>query len=242
MIKTIFILWFQGFDNAPEIVKECVNSWKYYNPDWNIVLIDNNNLINYINLDNYITDIYNKPIEKCHLSDIIRSILLKLYGGLWVDATTFCNKSLNDWLPNYINEGFFAFDKPGLDRLISNWFLYSEKNNYIIDKWCNSTLKYYITNNKAHIYFIHHYLFGDLYNLDTIFKEIWDKVLKLSANGIGPHYLQEQGMFNDITVQNKLDIDNKITPLYKLTYKCNFPEYNETLNLYYLYSTIKNCS
>ena len=241
MIKTIYILWFQGFDNVFEIVKMCVNSWKYYNPDWNIVLIDDNNLINYVNLKNYIPDIDNKSIEKCHLSDIIRSILLKLYGGLWVDATTFCNKPLNDWLPNYINEGFFAFDKPGPDRLISNWFLYSEKNNYIIDKWCNKTLEYYIINNKAHTYFIHHYLFGNLYKSDKIFKEIWDKVPKLSANGNGPHYLQEQGMFNNISIQNKLDIDNKITPFYKLTYKCNFPKYNENINLYYLYSTIKNC-
>jgi len=241
MIKTIYILWFQGFDNVHELVKECVNSWKYYNPDWNIVLIDNDNLINYVNLNNYIPDIYNKSIEKCHLADIIRSILIKLYGGLWVDATTFCNKPLNDWLPNYINEGFFAFDKPGPDRLISNWFLYSDKNNYIIDKWCNKTLEYYAINNKAHTYFIHHYLFGDLYNSDKIFKEIWDKVPKLSANGIGPHYLQEQGMFNNISIQSKLNIDNKIIPLFKLTYKCNFPKYNKNINLYYLYSTIKIC-
>lgn len=239
MIKTIYILWFQGFNKAPEIVKECINSWKYYNPDWNILLIDNNNLINYFNLDNYIT-YKNKSIEKCHLADIIRTLLLKLYGGLWVDATTFCNKPLNDWLPNFINKGFFAFDKPGKDRLISNWFLYSEKNNYIIDKWCDKTLKYYTIHDKAHTYFIHHYLFGDLYKSDKIFKEIWDKVPKLSANGNGPHYLQEQGMFKYISIQNKLDIDNKITPLYKLTYKSKFPEYNENLNLYYLYSTIKN--
>lgn len=240
MIKIIYILWFQGFDNAPEIVKMCVESWEKYNHDWNIILIDNNNINNYIRLDSYITDICIKNIEKCHLSDIIRSILLKFYGGVWVDATTFCNKPLNDWLPNYINEGFFAFDKPGPDRLLSNWFIYSEKNNYIIDKWCNKTLEYYNINNKAHTYFIHHYIFFDLYNLDIIFKEIWDKVSKLSANGIGPHYLQEKGMFNKLSIQTKLDINNKITPLYKLTYKCEFSKYDENINVYYLFSTIKS--
>ena len=35
---TIYILWFQGFDNAPLLVKNCVQSWKHYNPDWNIVI------------------------------------------------------------------------------------------------------------------------------------------------------------------------------------------------------------
>jgi hypothetical protein len=238
MIKTIYIIWFQGFDNCPEIVKICVKSWKKYNTDWNIVLLDNNNLINYVNLEYYIHDIYNKSISKTHLSDIFRSLLLKLYGGLYVDATTFCNKPLNDWLPNYIKKGFFAFSKPGPDRLISSWFLYSNKNNYIIDKWCNSILKYYTINNKSHTYFIYNYLFNDLYNSDNRFKKIFDKVPKLSANGFGPHYLQQKGMFNKISIQNKLDIDNKITPLYKLTYKCHFPKYDETILLYYLYSTI----
>jgi hypothetical protein len=45
-------------------------------------------------------------------------------------------------------------------------------------------------------------------------------------------------MFNKLSIQNKLDIDNKITPLYKLTYKCEFAEYDKNVNLYYLYSTI----
>jgi hypothetical protein len=237
MIKTIYILWFQGFDKAPEIVKKCVNSWKHYNHDWNIVLIDNNNLLNYIKIDNYITNY--KNINNIALSDIIRCILLKLYAGLWVDATTFCNKPLNNWLPNYINAGFFAFNKPGPDRLLSSWFLYSDKNNYIIDKWYNKTIEYYKNHDTPHTYFWFHYLFGDLYSSDNIFKEIWDNVPKISANGTGPHYLQEKGMFNNLSTQNKLDIDNKITPLYKLTYKCEFSKYDKNKNLYYLYSTIK---
>jgi len=39
---------------------------------------------------------------------------------------------------------------------------------------------------------------------------------------------------------SSVNIDNKITPLYKLTYKYNFPKYNENINLYFHYSTIKN--
>jgi|694.fasta_scaffold94412_1 hypothetical protein len=236
MIKTIYILWFQGFNNAPPIVKICVNSYKYYNPDWNIILLDNTNLINYVNLEDYIKDINSKNIKKCHLSDIIRVLLLKLYGGLWVDATSFCNKPLNNWLPKYITNGFFVFDKPWPDRLISNWFIYSDKNNYIIDKWCNQTIKYYNKNNEASNYFIHHYIFNSLYKYDIIFRQLWNNVPKLSANG--PHYLQKIGYFNNITIKSKLEIDYKIVPVYKLTYKCKFPPYNINKNLYYLCSTI----
>ena len=95
MNKNIYILWFQGFENSPEIIKRCVESWKHYNPDWNIILLDNTNLSNYINLEEYI-DITNKDINYTALSDVVRVALLNVYGGLWVDATTFCNKPLNN--------------------------------------------------------------------------------------------------------------------------------------------------
>jgi hypothetical protein len=237
MNKNIYILWFQGFENSPEIIKRCVESWKHYNPDWNIILLDNTNLSNYINLEEYI-DITNKDINYTALSDVVRVALLNVYGGLWVDATTFCNKPLNEWLFNYSNHGFFAFSKPSEDKLISSWFLYSEKGHYITNTWLKSIVDYYKIHNRPHIYHWVHHLFGDLYNSDKKFNEIWDKVFKLSANGLGPHYLQEKGMFNKIVKEIKEDIDNKITPLYKLTYKCQFLLYDETYNLYYLYSTI----
>jgi len=238
MEKTIYILWFQGFINAPDIIKKCVDSWRYYNPNWNIILLDDNNLKDYIDLNEYfnVNKKFNQML-KSHLSDIIRTILLKKYGGVWADATLFCNQSLDNWLYKYTKNDFFAFDKPGPDRLISNWFLYSKKNGYIINKWLDSTIQYYKSHNTAHTYFIHHYLFGDLYNSDHIFKNNWDDVPKISADG--PHSVQLK-MFNDINNETKYQIDNKNIPLYKLTYKCDFNNNSKNSVLSYLYSTIIN--
>ena len=236
MNKTIYILWFQGFDTAPDVVKKCVASWKHYNRDWKIILLDNKNLHKYVRIENYI-NIKNKNINYTALSDIVRIILLKTLGGLWVDSTTFCNKPLNDWLPQYIQEGFFAFDKPGPDRLLSTWFIYSDKDNYIINKWLQSVQQYYTIHNTPHTYYWVHHLFGNLYNSDNIFRAHWDNVPKLSANYLGPHYLLNR-MFQRINSDIKNKIDNKSIPLYKLTYKRKFPRLDVSLNVYYLYSTI----
>jgi len=122
---------------------------------------------------------------------------------------------------------------------LSNFFLYSEKNNYIINLWLNSTLNYYYYNDKAHTYFIHHYLFAELYESDNKFKEIWDKVLIIYAENYGPHYFYKRGFINKITDEIKKDINDKITPLYKLTYKLEIPEFDKDITLYYLYSTLK---
>lgn len=86
------------------------------------------------------------------------------------------------------------------------------------------------------------YLFHDLYNLDDKFKEIHDRVPKIS--GKPAQYIFDSGFFNELTKDIKLTIDNKQTPIYKLTYKCDNCdvkelESNDTkLILYYLYSTI----
>jgi len=226
----LYILWFQGFDNAPNIVRWCVSSWKHYNPTWNIILLDDTNLKNYVNLEKVT---YDKEIELCHLADMVRMILLRDHGGLWVDATSFCNKPLDDWLPGYIESGFFAFDRYRPDLMISNWFLYAEKNHPIIAQWCEETLYYYQVHGKSHTYFVHHHIFEQLYHRDVSFQKEWDKVPKLS--GSIPHTLQIPDFFK---TNGGKDIDSKRVPVYKLSYKCTFPPFDPRMNVYYLFSTI----
>ena len=222
--KQIFILWFQGFENAPLIVKKCLFSWKLKNPNWKIIELDNNNLSKYINFDKEIINFKNKKIEYPALSDIIRLTLLNKYGGVWVDATTFCNKPLDDWINKYNKFGFWCFNKPGPDRLISSWFIFSKKNNYIIIKWYLEMINYWNTNDKIDNYFWVHYLFNKLYNNDEKFKKIWNNVNKLSAGkSEGPHYFIPYNISynNPMTNESKEHIDKIKTPLYKLNYKMN---------------------
>jgi hypothetical protein len=236
MIKNLYIYWAQKFINAPDVVKNCLLSWKLKNLTWKIIELDDDNLNEYINLEEEIQNINNKNITKTSYSDIIRIFLLEKFGGCWCDATTFCNQSLDDWLDKNIQSGFFAFDKPGEDRLLSSWFIYSEKNNYIVKKWKEETIKYWENNNEMHNYFWFHYLFGDLYKTDNEFKKIWDLTLKISADG--PHFLQTNNLLNSPSENIKNHIIEKKTPLYKLTYKYDINQYNNNCILKYLVDTI----
>ena len=141
MNKIIFIYWAQKFINAPILVKKCLLSWKLKNPSWKIIELDDDNLREYINIEKEIPNIQKKNITKASYSDIVRIFLLAKYGGCWCDGTIFCNQSLDTWLDKYISTGFFGFELK-CDRLISSWFLYSEKDNYIIEKWKRSVIEY----------------------------------------------------------------------------------------------------
>jgi len=255
MQKHIFILWLQGFDKAPFLVRKCLASWIEKNPGWNVICLDKDSLENYISDDIKAFNLANKAITYAAKSDFARICLLKKYGGLWVDATTYCTIPLDDWLENYIKSGFFSFNyktttKGQPDRLISSWFLYGEKYNLIIDAWYQAALIYFKTiknigaptpavslerwnqGDKEGHYFWFHYLFGDLCKVDSKFSNEWGGIPKISE--AGPHFLQRSGMLNSMTKEVKNHIDTKKSPLYKLTYKYKQDDYTQQCSLHYL--------
>ena len=58
-----------------------------------------------------------------HRANVLRMELLARHGGVWVDATCFCVRPLDEWLPAQMSSGFFAFARPARSRLLANWFL-----------------------------------------------------------------------------------------------------------------------
>ena len=54
--KNIFLLWLQGSNKAPWLQRKVLESWTINNLDWTIKLIDQNNLLDYVNDIDYIFD------------------------------------------------------------------------------------------------------------------------------------------------------------------------------------------
>ncbi|NET79228.1 capsular polysaccharide synthesis protein [Okeania sp. SIO1F9] len=147
--KKIWFLWYQGFSQAPLVVRKCYESWKKYNPDWEVIFLDENNIKDYITLS--------LPEEKlCQLpktkqSNLVRLELLSKYGGVWADATSLCRVPLDKWLGDYTQAGFFAFVyKTKGYGWIFTWFLAAEKSNPIIVKINQKLTSFYSDNEFYH--------------------------------------------------------------------------------------------
>ena len=126
--REIWLYWHQGFETAPWLVQRCAESWRLQNPGWQVHLLDA------VSISEYLTEDHageRWQLGLAHQSDLVRLRLLRRYGGVWADATTLCRKPLESWLPQSSGSGFFAFQRPGRDRLIANWFLACSPNNPI---------------------------------------------------------------------------------------------------------------
>lgn len=240
-IKKIFIYWEQGWNEAPTICKYCLQSWKLYNADWKIIELDKNNLFEYLDIS-YEKQFQNiQPVQM--RSDILRINLLKKYGGVWVDATTFCTIPLNSWILK--QKTFFALSSPGKDRMISNWFMTNVyKKSYITNRLCDDVNSYWETmiyknQYKSNQYFQFHYIFNKLYKKDYKFRSEWDNVNKIEASQ-GHYIIENSNQFKNVPPHVKKHIDLFKSPLYKIKHYNSHRVENLTSNNNYTYLVKKH--
>ena len=195
--KIIWIYWQQGLEAAPNLIQECISSWITLNPDWEVNILDQNNASKFVELK--------VPQEKlcklrvAHQSDLLRLALLENHGGVWVDATLLCVTPLNDWLTDNAKNGFFVYSKPATERVMSNWFIASSKNNYIISTlyehlaafWNNNNLSAPGKNRSRLLRLFSKYLNKRVYTTRFWFSSLFTKVLKIYPYFVF-HYMFER--------------------------------------------------
>jgi hypothetical protein len=213
MNRTIWTCWFQGRENAPPLVKKCMSSWKRNNPGWEFRCLDATSVERYVPLRPQI-DLDTQSLTAASLSDIVRIFLLREFGGVWVDATLFCNRPLDEWLPDMMREGFFAFAAPAPDRPLSSWFLGAESDNHLVSTWCRRTVEYWTDRAASDDYFWFHHLFRDICETNRATAQAWSQVPKISADG--PHALLFHGDLYRSAAEGRIDWT---TPVFKLTHR-----------------------
>jgi mannosyltransferase OCH1-like enzyme len=93
--KVVWMLWLQGWHEAPEIVRACRRSWEALSPRWIVAPLSEKTAFRALCGSKFIEAISDKGLQPEALSDCIRIELLRRYGGVWADATTYCLKPLD---------------------------------------------------------------------------------------------------------------------------------------------------
>ena len=212
--RILWSYWKQGEDAAPDLVKSCIASWRNLNAGWDIRVLDQSSVPRFTAMTGV-----PESIRVQHYTDVLRVRLLDEHGGVWADATTLCATPLDHWLPPLMQSGFFAFSRPGPDRVIASWFLASEPGGTLIRAWRRATDAYWLSVGRADHYYWLHYLFEWLTLKNPEANVLWAGTPHISADG--PHLIQRYLRHGyDATRLNEAT-DLHAIPIHKLTWRGN---------------------
>lgn len=224
----IWICWFQGMENAPELVKKCYESVVGNNPDKEVVVITTENMGDYVTFPDFLMEKWKQGIiTHTHMTDLLRLELLINHGGMWLDATVLCTGKAPDYFFDS-NLFFYQCLKPGRDGHavpVSSWLIEAKTHNKILMATRELCYEYWKNQTEMIDYFLFHDFMAIV--LDK-YEDEWKKVVP--RDNATPHELllrlfdpYDERMWNAIKGQ---------TPFHKLTYKFSEKE-KEVSGTYY---------
>ncbi|MCR5462962.1 MAG: capsular polysaccharide synthesis protein [Bacteroidales bacterium] len=223
--KIIWQYWAQGYDDVPEVVKRCLSSVENQASNYTIVRLTDQNLSDYLNLPDFVLS-KRSSFSRAFFSDLLRLLLLKAYGGIWLDATVYLSNPIPDV---FFTNDFFVFRRDPNEKNIRYWrntyayyfgwakgfrvnmlssFMYSRKGGKTVTDLCDLMLLWWKNQTELPDYFFLQILF-DVYAPKDVCPIVSDTL---------PHYLQQSISDPSFNLMSKEDILQTIS-IHKLTYK-----------------------
>lgn len=226
--KKIWCCWWQWEEQAPELVKICINSTRKHNCWYDVIIITKDNYLDYIKLpDSILRKVDEWLISITHLSDILRMWLLSQYWWIRVDATMYINSNI-----------FSEFDNKPLN---SNYPKIYVKTTWWFEKWCwffiwwqpnklfNFVFDFFIQYHKDYKYLINYFLID--YVILLAYKNFEE--CKKDIDWISLHNEEIFTLANKFNEQYDEKEYKKILNhwFFKLTYKWMFYTHTKDWNL-----------
>jgi hypothetical protein len=210
--RVIWMYWHQGEAQAPFVVRRCIESWRRHNPGWKVRVLDAESVAGFADMSDV-----PEALSFRYFADLLRVRLLARHGGVWADATVWCHRPLDDWLPLMSTTGFFALRHPGVGRWISSWFLVSAPGHMIPTLWAEAFTPYmrrlrYVPD----MYFVFFYLLQWRLKKDPEAMAAWTRAPSLPAQ---PSLFMMEALRGTLPVDRLRDVLDAGTPVSKLTWK-----------------------
>ena len=223
--KVIWQYWGQGYEDVPAVVRECLDSVEQFAGGYTVVRLSDANLSEYLDLPEFVLE-KRSLVSRAFFSDLLRLMLLKTYGGVWMDATV----RLSGALPQeYADCDFFVFHRDRKEPHFKYWrntyayyfgwakgfrvnmlssIMFAKKGSTTAAALCDLMLRWWKEHDSLPDYFFLQILF-DVYGRPADMPIVSDTL---------PHYLQQSINDPKFNLMGREDILRTI-PIHKLTYK-----------------------
>ncbi|MGN0030426.1 MAG: capsular polysaccharide synthesis protein [Candidatus Gastranaerophilaceae bacterium] len=226
---TIWQFWDSGAENAPDIVKRCIESIDKFEPDKRHIVLDLKNISEYVELpERYYTLLSQGKMKMAHFSDILRTYLLLKYGGCWIDSTVLLTGKIPDYI---INSDFFVFQNELNDDLdglnLASYFIHSKPDNKFLKEIKELLLAYWSDNSYLMNYFLYLHALTAITQRDETNKQLWQNVPFVSFVPV-QHFQNE--LLNPYNEQ-KWEIFKRESSIHKLSFKPKTLGLNKVKNI-----------
>ena len=104
--KIIWTYWDKP--SIPEYITKCINTWKYFCREYNIIVLNRTTILNWLTpQEDFPLEIWNNTPDK--QSDMFGIALVNKYGGIWMDASIIMSGKI-DWIVNDYSDWFCYYD------------------------------------------------------------------------------------------------------------------------------------
>lgn len=173
--RKIYMLWFQGWDSAPELYKLAADHNEALNPTWDLVRVDREML------SDLAPGLKRRPGQTMQsFSDQVRLAILRRHGGVWLDASVFLTQPLDEWLPQtdfavpvYDDYDWSEKLPSGIQKGkgISSWFVFArEPGNEVVRRWEERFAANLDKKDMKDFFFLVHLSFMQLMQEDEQFR------------------------------------------------------------------------
>lgn len=178
--EKIYSIWFQGEENAPELIRSCFATIRRHCPQ-ELVVLDEKTIFDYITLpEEIVAKFRDGKMKYCHFADICRLELLHRYGGWWIDATCFLTGPVPEWISE---QDFFMYmagrKVHGNYSFVQNCFIRARKGDYLLEAWRAMILDYWMHEDCRIDHFQHQVMFKVLVENDPVAAAHFGRMTKM---------------------------------------------------------------
>lgn len=161
------ILW--TFWEGPEnkVVQHCIDSWKHYNPGYQVIVLNKHNYMRYTDGTVDVDALRHSADFVARYADYVRCLVLAHNGGFWLDSSVICHRPFTwvhaaqqatdaEFIGYYIDTGthpeFLSYSP-----MVENWFFACVPGSPFMQDWCRefvrtqefATISDYLANVKS---------------------------------------------------------------------------------------------
>lgn len=164
-IPNIIWTFWEGPEN--KVVQLCIDSWKHYNPGYQVIVLNKSNYMRYTDGSVDVDALRHSADFVARYADYVRCLVLAHNGGFWLDSSIICHHPFTwvhaaqqatdaEFIGYYIDTGthpeFLSYSP-----MVENWFFACVPGSPFMQDWCRefvrtqefATISDYLANVKS---------------------------------------------------------------------------------------------